>query len=259
MPGFALWLALALSHSFAAAPSYSAASFLIACNLANGPFAPNTIVSIYGSSLSWTQRSLTADDIRSGYLPTNLDGVQVVVDNTVVPLFLVSDGQVNFLMPTNQVAGPVTVRVVREGTVGPAVSITLLDAAPALFRTPDAPNYAIAQQWPEYSQIAPDTPTDPGRIVILYAEGLGRTRPYPSQSTEIPTYAATLERFQDFHIYLNGQQLDSSKVLYAGLAPGWASLYQINFILPDDIGPDPELRIAVGDQMSMAGMKLAVR
>jgi uncharacterized protein (TIGR03437 family) len=255
------WLALVLAASGsagAATPTYSATGFLNACNLSPGPFAPNTIVSIYGSGLAWSDRSLTADDIRGGTLPTNLDGVEVTVDTVPVPLFLVSDGQINFLMPTNRGGGQATIRVIRDSAVGPAVSLTLLDAAPALFKLPAAPDYAIAQQWPEYSAITPATPIHPGRIVILYAAGLGVTRPYPSQSIEIPTYAGVIEALPDFHVYLDGKPLDSTKMLYAGLAPGWAGLYQVNLVLPDDVGPDPEIRLAVGNQMSAPGMKLAV-
>jgi uncharacterized protein (TIGR03437 family) len=207
------WLAMVFfagGAAWAATPSYSATGFFNACNLSPGPFAPNTVVSIYGSGLAWSDRSLTADDIRGGTLPTNLNGVQVTVDTVPVPLFLVSDGQINFLMPTNRAAGQATIRVIRDSAVGPEVSLTLLDAAPALFKSPAAPDYAIAQQWPEYSTITPATPTHPGGIVILYAAGLGVTRPYPSQSTEIPAYAGVIEALPDFRVYLDGKPLDST-------------------------------------------------
>ncbi|MGD0500650.1 MAG: IPT/TIG domain-containing protein [Bryobacteraceae bacterium] len=256
------WLALVLfagAAARAATPSYSATGFRNACDLASGPFAPNTVVSIYGSGLAWSTLGLTADDVRGGSLPTTLNGVEVAVDGAPTPLFLVSDSQINFLMPTNQIAGPVTIRVIREGTVGPEVSLTLLDAAPALFASPTAPGYAIAQQWPDYSTITPSAPAHPGGIVILYAAGLGRTSPYPSQSTEIPAYAGVLQAMTDFHVYLDGKPLDSAKVLYAGLAPGWSGLYQVNLVLPGDAGPDPEIRLAIGAQMSAPGIKLAVQ
>jgi len=235
------------------------AEFLNACNLANGPFAPNTVVSVYGSAMAWSNYSLAASDIAGGNLPTNLNGVEVVVNNVPAPLYMVSTGQINFLMPTNLIAGPVAVRVVRQGMVGPEVDLNVQAAAPALFATPGAADYAIAQQWPEYSAIAPDTPTTPGSIVVLYASGLGRTDPYPSQSTEIPIYPGVLEAIQSFQILLDGVPLDPSNVLYAGICPGWTGLYQVNLILPADVGPDPEIRLAVGKSVSAPGTKLAVK
>ena len=259
LPAFCLAVLLAIAAPAADGPSYELAGFRNASNLSQGPFAPNTVVSVYGTGLAWSTYSLTSADIASGYLPTTLNGVQVTVNDVPAPLFMVSAGQVNFLMPTNLLAGSVAVRVVRQGVAGPDTAISVQDAAPALYPLPEAPGYAIAQRWPEYSLITPSVPIAPGDIVILYAAGLGRTRPYPSQASEIPAYAALLEALPSFRVYLDGKALDASKVLYAGLAPGWASLYQVNLVLPEDVGPDPEIRLAVGNQTSRAGVRLAVQ
>jgi uncharacterized protein (TIGR03437 family) len=256
------WLALALLSSgtlWAASPSYSAATIFNTCNQAPGPYAPNSVISILGTGMATSAQGLTSADVAGGTLPTTLNGVQVFVSGWPAPLFYVSDTQVNFLMPPNQIAGPVTVWVVRNSNAGPQVSLTLQDAAPALFPSPLAPDYAIAQHWPDYSSIAPSSPAAPGGIVILYATGLGRTDPSPSQPAEIPLYAGWIERMNDLQVYLDGKPLDPAKVLYAGLAPGWPGLYQIDLVLPDDAGPDPEIRVAIGNQASPPGLKLAVQ
>ena len=256
------WLALALLSSGtlgAASPSYSAATIFNTCNQAPGPYAPNSVISILGTGMAFSAQGLTSADIAGGTLPTTLNGVQVFVSGWPAPLFYVSDTQVNFLMPPNQIAGPVTVWVVRNSTAGPQVSLMLEDAAPALFPSPLDPDYAIAQHWPDYSSIAPTSPAAPGGIVILYATGLGKTEPYPSQPAEIPLYAGWIERMNDFQVYLDGTPLDPSKVLYAGLAPGWPGLYQIDLVLPDDAGPNPEIRVAIAAQVSASGLKLAVK
>ena len=255
------WLALALLSSGtlgAASPSYSAATIFNTCNQAAGPYSPNSVISILGTGMAVSAQGLTPADIATGNLPTTLNGVQVMVNGWPAPLFYVSDAQVNFLMPPNQTAGPVTVWVVRNSNAGPQVSLTLEDAAPALFPSPLAPDYAIAQHWPDYSPIAPSSQAAPGGIVILYATGLGKTDHYPSQPAEIPLYAGWIERMNDFHVYLDGKPLDPAKVLYAGLAPGWPGLYQVNLVLPDDAGSNPEIRVAIGAQASASGLKLAV-
>ncbi len=255
-----LWLALAFgSAAWAAAPAYTSAGIVNASNYSPGPFAPNSVISIFGTGLAWSSQGLTADDVRSGRLPTAINGVQVVVSGYPAPLFYVSELQINFLMPTNQIAGNVTVRVVRQGVTGPEVTVGLLDAAPALFSSPLPPGYAIAQHSPDYSLVDGNAPAKPGGIIILYGTGLGKTQPYPARPDEIPWFAGVLERMADLRVYLDGNAVDPKAVQWAGLSPGSAGLYQINLKLPDGVAADPEIRVAMGDQVSAAGLRLAVR
>jgi uncharacterized protein (TIGR03437 family) len=51
--------------------------------------------------------------------------------------------------------------------------------------------------------------------------------------------------------------LPPDRILYAGLTPGWAGLYQINMRLPDVLDSEPGLQAAVGDQKGAPGLKLA--
>jgi uncharacterized protein (TIGR03437 family) len=216
-------------------------------------------VTIYGAGLANSTYTLAAADIAGGGIPTTLNGVQVFVDHYPAPLFYVSDSQVNFLIPANEIAGQATVWVVRESVTGPQVQITLVNAAPALFPSQTAPGYAIAQLWPAYTLIEPNTPAPSSGIVVLYAEGLGATDYFPVDYAQIPQLSGRLTDMKDFHVYVNGKALDSSLVLYAGLCPGWAGLYQVDFFLPNDVGTDPEIRVGVGQQLSPASLKLAVR
>ncbi len=76
------WLLLALLLANAAwgqAPVYSADSMVNGSNYAPGPFAPNSIVSIFGSGLAWSSQGVTAADIVNNTLPTALNGTQVLV------------------------------------------------------------------------------------------------------------------------------------------------------------------------------------
>ena len=250
----------AMPAAAAAPPVYSAADMVATCNHAPGPFARNMEVTMYGTGLANSTRALAQVDIADGRLPTALNGVRVYVDGFPAPLFYVSDSQVNFLIPANEVEGEATVWLVRESLVGPQVKIQILSAVPALFPLPDTPGYAVAQLWPAYSLIEPGAPAPAaGGIVVLYAAGLGATEYFPQQADEIPQLAGQLKNLKDFRVYLNGKPLDSLLVLYAGICPGWSGLYQINFFLPFDAGTDPEIRVGIGQQLSASGLKLAVR
>jgi uncharacterized protein (TIGR03437 family) len=242
------------------APSYTASGIVNASDYSDvgGPFAPNSAISLFGSHMAWSAQSITLDDIQAGRLPTSLNGVAVYVSGSPVPLYYVSAIQINFLIPINRSAGPVTVRVVRQGVTGPEASLTLLPASPALFDSPSAPGYAVAQKWPAYSLIAPDSQARPGDLVILYATGLGNTQNDPATPDAIPQYPSKILNFSDLKVFLDGKQVDPAKVLWAGFSPGNAGLYQVNMYLPEDAGPDPEIRLLMANKPSAAGIKLAV-
>jgi uncharacterized protein (TIGR03437 family) len=237
------------------APVYSAGTIVNAPNYAPGPFAPNSIATIFGSGLARSSQGLTAGDITNNTLPMELNSTRVYVMDSPAPLLYVSSGQVNFLVPGNQLAGDVKIRVVREGLTGPEVTVTLLDAVPALF--PTAAGYAIAAHL-DNSLIAPDLPAMAGEVIVVYACGLGRTLPNPAPGA-IPQSAAVIQRLSDLKVYLGGTAIKPASILYAGVTPGSAGLYQIDLVLPDGLGADPEIRVAIADQFSPAGLKLAVQ
>jgi uncharacterized protein (TIGR03437 family) len=251
-----LVLALLLtSAAWGQAPVYSADKMVNAPNYAPGPFAPNSVATIFGSGLARSSQGLTADVILNNTLPKELNSTRVYVLDEPAPLLYVSDGQVNFLVPSDQLDGDVKIRVVREAMTGPEITVTLVDAAPALFQT--AAGYAIAAHV-DNSVIAPGSPAQAGEIIVVYACGLGRTQPNPAPGV-IPQSAAVIQRLSDLKVYLGGTAIDPGSILYAGLTPGSAGLYQINLVLPDDLDTDPEIRVAIADQSSPAGLKLAVQ
>jgi uncharacterized protein (TIGR03437 family) len=107
------------------------------------------------------------------------------------------------------------------------------------------------------SVISYDKPAKPGEIVILYATGLGATKPR-LPAGQIPTGIAWLDKLADFRVTLAGGTVDRANLLYAGAAPGFAGLYQINLRLPENVGRNPELRIGFKETMSPADARLPV-
>ncbi len=157
------WLALVVlcaGTARGAGPSYSAAGIVNASNFTAGPFAPNSVITIFGSGLARSTQAIGPEDIKGGTLPLELNYVRVYVQDQPAAVLFVSAGQINFVMPGIQNPGVVRVRAVVEGLTGPEITVTLLDAAPALF--PMAGGYAIAESagW-EIADggILPRTPT----------------------------------------------------------------------------------------------------
>jgi uncharacterized protein (TIGR03437 family) len=210
---------------------------------------------MFGTNLSRITQALSQDQISGGRLPTQLGDISVYIDNMPAPLLYVSPGQINFLVPSNQIAGDVSLRVVRQGVTGPGVTITLVDAAPALF--PSADGYAAATDYNAGNAVvSAAAPAKPGDLIVLYATGLGRTQPNPLPG-EIPQYGALIST-PGLQILVNGQPLDPKTVFYAGLTPGFAGLYQLNLFLPGNCGTDPQIQVSVGGRTSSAGTKIAV-
>ncbi len=255
------WLVLAFLFAGIArgqAPSYSAASIVSTAGYSAGPFAPNSMVTIFGTALSPSAQSITPADIQNNSgLPTNMNSTTVYIDSQPAPLFYVSDGQINFVLPGTVGPAPPVLVVVREGLRGPAVTLPLAPAAPFLFLLPSAPAYIIASR-PDYSAITPDAPAHAGDTVVIWATGLGKVQHNPAPG-ELPNYTSPLADMTALQVTIGGTPLDPARILYAGLTPLSAALYQINLVLPATLPNDPEIRVFVGGQPSQAGLKLAVQ
>src|SRR5262245_5421414 len=233
----------------AAAPSYTAAGIVNASNYSPGPFAPYSLLAIFGSGLARSAQALTAADIRENSLPTEMNFTQVMVDNSPAPLFYVSENQINFLMPGKQLPGDVKIQVFTPSGPGPAVLVPVVDAAPALFTLPNG--YALVTR-PDNSLITPESPARVGETIVIWATGLGKTLKNPATG-EIPVYLSEIAGLASLKVSVGGT------IVYAGLTPGSVGLYQINLILPASVAADPELRVTIGAVSSTAGVKLALR
>jgi len=240
----------------AAMPAYSAASIVNSAHSLAGALAPNTIVTLYGENLAFQTRGVSPAELSQGRLPTTLTGtgVRVLIQNIPAGLYYVSPKQINLLIPGELLAGLARLQVVQDGRTGPVVQIRLRSAAPALYQF-DAET-AIAVR-PGGTLATAQTPARPGEVVVLYATGLGEVVP-PLAAGEIPRGPAPLKRLHEFVIFLDGQLVEASNVLYAGVTPGFAGLYQINLRLPASAGKNPEVRVAVGEECSPPGVRLAV-
>ena len=239
------------------APSYSGTSIVNAADNQSGWLAPNTIGTLYGSELAYTTRAMTADDIHGGVLPTVLPGtgVRILIGNIPAVIYYVSPGQINFLVPSLLLPVESHLQLVIDGRAGPDIKIQLAPAAPAFFQSD--PQTVIATH-ADGSVITAASAAKPGEYIVLYATGLGETNP-PQIYQQVPVGAATLKQMGDLKIALDGATVDSMSIKYAGIAPGFAGLYQINLQLPDSVGANPEIRVGVGTLVSRTGVKLPVQ
>ncbi len=235
-------------------PCYSAAGIVNSADYQAGELAPGAIGTIFGTGLSYSTRGLLASDVAGGSIPTELPGtgVHVLVENIPAGMFYVSPTQINFQVPNDLLPGVWNVQVVLDANAGPPVAVTVKPAAPALYQNNQTS--AIATR-PDGSLYTPSAPAHPGDWVILYATGLGQTRPQ-LEALEIPNQPWPIAQPSDLLVFLNNQPVDPSNIAYAGVAPGFAGLYQINLKLPPGIPTNPEIQVSLSGDTSVAGVML---
>jgi uncharacterized protein (TIGR03437 family) len=253
-----LFTALAFTMAgHAQPPFYSAASIVNSADNQAGALAPNTIATIYGSGMAYNTSALQASDIIANMLPTVLSGtgVRILVGGIPAGIYYVSPVQINFLIPSILLPGPVNVQLVLDSLDGPLVTVQLGSAGPAIFQ---ADQQTVIATHIDGTLITAAAPAHPGDYVTMYATGLGQTVP-PIGYLQLPAAAASIQQMSTFQALLDGTVLDAGYVLYAGVAPGFAGLYQINIQLPQSTAANPEIRIGVAGQISPPGLLIPVQ
>ena len=198
----------------------------------NAPFtsnvAPGELILLYGSGLA--SQTVTASNAP---FPTTLGGVQVSVGGMLAPLYYVSPTVISaivpYYFPTER--SYQDVKVINNGTASNTVKVVSAYTSPGIFTVPSGGigNGAILHG-ADYSLVTPDSPAKAGEIVVLFMTGLGVTAPLIADGAAGPTNPLSLATAPD--VYIDGAQ---AKVLFAGLAPSLAGLYQLNLTIPDGV------------------------
>ncbi len=237
------------------APSYSASSIV---NLASGrerELTPNTLAAIFGHELATVTRARRETDLRGGMLPYVLPGtgVTVKVNGLLAGMEYVSPEVVVFVVPADLLPGPATVVLTRNALNGPLARVTLDAVAPALL--PYQEGRALARHGQDGNWVTEEEPAQPGEEVVLYATGLGPTNP-PQANRKVASERDELEAAGQLGVQLGGRELEARQLVYAGVTPGAAGIYEVRFVLPRGLGRDPEVRIRLGERPSQEGLRL---
>ncbi|MFN0171760.1 MAG: BACON domain-containing protein [Bryobacteraceae bacterium] len=209
--------------------------------LVGSALAPGTVAAIFGSDLAALSASATQVP-----LPLSLNGTAVLVAGTPAPLYFASPAQVNLQLPIDLAAGGQhQVIVSANGALSLPEAIDVAPAAPGLLSTP---TLVIAQR-PDGSFVSPAAPARAGEILVLYLVGMGDTDPSPTTGAISPPVLARTKVTVD--TLIGGR---TSVVQFAGLTPGFVGLYQVNFVVPDGLGPgDHDIVVEQGGVRSNIG------
>jgi uncharacterized protein (TIGR03437 family) len=218
----------------------------------------NSWLTIQGSNLATSTRTVRDSEISGGRFPAEIDGVRVTVNGRPAAMFYVSPSQINAIAPTDASEGPVQVQAINGSGASDPVTVQLQRFAPAFFLLQGG-KY-VAATHPDGSLVGPktlfpgvSTPAGPGELIVLYGTGFGLTTP-PFAAGQL---VDKLTRLNDSIAIRIGGTI--AEVQFAGLAPGFAGLYQFNVRVPDAAANgDSQVIAEIGGVSSPTGALIAV-
>ncbi len=211
--------------------------------------SPGEIFSIFGTALAVTPASATAPP-----LPLKLSDVSVFVNGVAAPLLYVSPIQINAQIPFETAAGTAQIQVTSSAGTA-SLEAAVAPSAPAIFTLNSTGSGAGAIEHGLTGQVVTDAnPAAAGEIVSVYGTGLGAVNPpgVTGAAGPIPPAETVLQA----QAYVAGAP---AQVTYAGLAPGYAGLYQINVQIPAGTPSGTQnLQVSAGGAISNA-VTVAIR
>jgi uncharacterized protein (TIGR03437 family) len=187
--------------------------------------APGEVITLYGANLA--PDTVAASTVP---LPTTLDNVQVTVNGLPAPIQFVSPGQISVIVPYAIGSSIARIQVCYNVTTcSNAVTEFVNLTAPGVFTVPPGGVGYGAVLHADYSLVTPQSPAQVGETVSLYLTGLGTVNPMIPDGSAGPANSQTNNTIA---ADIGGQ---AATVLYAGLAPGLAGLYQINLTVPSGV------------------------
>jgi len=204
---------------------------------ANRAVAPGSFISIFGTNLSDSTATATQFPF-----PLGIGGVAFSFDvpsaNVSLPgrFYYVSPTQLDVLVPWELANySSATVKVIINYTYSATYSLNLATYSPGFFAyQANGQLYASAQD-SSLKDVTASNPVARGTTVVLYMNGLGPVNNPPADGWPAPD--ATSTTITNPTIDIGGQP---ATVMFSGLAPGFAGLYQVNATVPAGIGSGPQ-------------------
>jgi adhesin/invasin len=219
-------------------PAFPAAGVVNAAPMISGaPLAIGSIAAMFGLNLASQPASAT-----SFPLPLTLGGASVTINGIPAPLFYASPLQINFFVPY-ELAGQTAATIVVSTPNGLAVAtgVPIAPQSPGLFLTDAAGDPAVIHT--NGQPVSTASPAAGGEIVEIFATGLGPVSNAPADNAAAPVSPLAMDTITP-RVIIGGVD---AEVKFAGLAPGFAGLNQINVVVPKGLPSGPAtLTIAVG-------------
>ncbi len=209
--------------------------------------SPGAIVSIYGTGFSNETREVRPEDLSGGFLPETLAGVSVFFGPVPAPLFYASPQQINAQVPLTLQPGEWEVKVRFQN----------LEAGDRAVVRPYSPGLFGVSRHADGTVVSRDAPARASEVISFFGTGFGATRPPVHTGELAPPGPTWLDAKVEAKI--GETLLAPDDILYGGLAPGFAGLYQFNLRIPATApSADLEVMVKAGDDWSQTGVRVPV-
>jgi uncharacterized protein (TIGR03437 family) len=208
-------------------------------------FAPDSWVTIYGSNLASTQLTAVTTPF-----PTSLAGTTVQLTDAngtqrLAPIYFVSPGQVNALIPSNTAVGLATITVTNPNGATASSVILVTRTSPGLFSA-NASGQGVAAA---LVQRVKSDGTQSLENVASYNSSTGQMVALPitigSDSIYLQLYGTGIRYVSTLAkvtCTINGV---NAPVLYASAAPGFAGLDQVNVQVPSGLAAAGSVKVVI--------------
>src|ERR1700693_218336 len=202
---------------------------------AGNPIAPGEFITIYGAGLP-TRSAVPVP------FPTNLNGVQLLINNAPAPLYLITAAQVYAVVPYALTGSSATIVLSNNGTQSNTITVPVATTAPGIAAVAQDGLGAGAITHADGSLVSASSPASRGETVVIYLTGLGAVSPSVADGKG-PTGLSRSNSVQA--IYFGAAAVDTSAILFQGLTPGYAGLYQINVTIPLSVDSSAAVPLAI--------------
>jgi len=237
-------------------PSFTSNGVVQAASFESVPLSPGGIFSIFGTELAPSEGSGFFDPLSGGLIEI-LRNTAVLVDGRPAPLFYVSAGQINAQAPAGLAPGNfVTVQILRDDAASPVRFLPVTAAAPGVFVHPESSRAVALNQDGSLNSAANAAARD--TVVTIYLTGAGVVAPAIATGRPAPVPPPLSHVIDGVTASINGQP---AQVEFAGAAPGFVGLIQVNVRIPatSPAGDAVGLRVLAGGTASQPRTTISIR
>jgi uncharacterized protein (TIGR03437 family) len=234
---------LALTGSVAASTSTPIINSGGAVNAASGApvIAPGAFIAIYGANMAG--KLTTASTVP---FPDSLASTEVFLGGQSLPLFFTSAQQIDAIVPYDIAANSSQQLIIQTGdALSQPEPVTVAAAEPGVFtqnQSGSGPGAILGQKPGGVAALnTAANPASAGDALLIFCTGLGAvTPPVAAGSAASTTKLSNTDN--PVTVTVGG---DDAQVLFAGLAPGFVGLYQVNVIVPSGIAPASDVPVVL--------------
>lgn len=204
--------------------------------------SPGALATVFASNITSGQATASAP------LPPSLAGVSVTVNGQKAPVLFVDPTQINFQVPWETAIGTGSLAITVNGVASNTIPISVATAAPGLFLY--GSGRAVAQNI-DFSLNTSGNPAKEGTAIMAYLTGSGPVNNQPVDGAPGPGQPNLSNVTSSYSATIGSA---SAQVSFAGLAPGFVGLLQVNVVVPTGLAKgDYPLTVTIAGQASNAG------